>query len=87
MAEETLVGGDACLRALDLSLPRLPAQMPGELAHLRDRLGGYGFAEARQPATRVDGNATPTRGISVVEQARNWLTNSSASGLAVQEWT
>ena len=59
MAEETLVRGDARLRALDLSLAGLAAQLPGQFTNLCDCLRGDSFAEAREPPTRVDGNSPP----------------------------
>ena len=52
--EQALVGGDADRGALDLTAGRLTLELPGQLADLRDGLGGDGLAEAGQPAGRVD---------------------------------
>src|SRR4051812_18211615 len=48
VAEEPLVGGEADLRVLDLSTLGLAAQLPGDLAHLRQGLGRHRLAEAGQ---------------------------------------
>ena len=70
MAEQALVDGHTCGGALDLSSPGLPAQLPGDLAHLRDGLGGHGLAEARQSATRVHGDPVASEGgVAVVDEA------------------
>ncbi len=43
--------------ALDLMADRPSLDLPGELAHLRDRLRGNCLAEAGQAAARVDRHA------------------------------
>ncbi len=43
--------------ALDLASAGVAAQLPGELAHLGDGLGGDRLAEAGQAARRVDRDA------------------------------
>ena len=50
VAEQALVCGDADCGALDLATGGLTAQLPGQLTHLGDRLGGNRLTEARQPA-------------------------------------
>ena len=62
VAEQTLVGGDADRGALDLAAGRLAAELPHELAHLRDRLRGDRLAEAGEAAARVDGDAAADGG-------------------------
>ena len=57
MTEETLVGGDADGGALDLAAVGLAPQLPGDLAHLGDRLRGDRLAEAGEPAARVHRDA------------------------------
>src|SRR5690606_24563313 len=54
VAEESLVGGDADAGALDLSALGLSAQLPGELADLRQRLSRHRLTEARETARGVD---------------------------------
>ena len=68
MTEEPLVRGDARGRTLDLALARFSAQLPDQLTHLGDRLGGNRFSEARQAAARVDGDATPDGGVAVAQE-------------------
>jgi hypothetical protein len=46
VAEQTLVGGDADLGALDLTAGGLALELPGEFADLRDGLGRDRLAEA-----------------------------------------
>ena len=46
MAEEALVGSDAHARVRNLAFARLASQLPNQLAHLGESLGGDGFAEA-----------------------------------------
>src|SRR5262245_18673495 len=45
--EQALVHREADVRPLALPLARLAPQLPRDLAHLRERLGGDGLAEAR----------------------------------------
>ena len=52
VAEEALVDRQADAGALDLAAVGLAVELPGELAHLRDRLRGHGFAEAGEAAAR-----------------------------------
>src|SRR5207248_4533433 len=66
--EQSLVHGEPDAGAFDLPLARLAAQLPGDLAHLRQRLGRNGFAEARQPAARVHRDATADGGRAVVDE-------------------
>ena len=67
MAEETLVRGDARRRPLDLSVSGFAAQLPGQFTNLCDCLRGDSFAEAREPPTRVDGDASPQGRIAVAQ--------------------
>ena len=46
----------------------LPAQLPGHLAHLGQRLGGNGLAEAGQPTARVDRDPAADRGVAGAQQ-------------------
>src|SRR3990170_3057924 len=46
----------ADLRALDLPLPRLPAELPHDLHGLRDSHGPHRLPAGLQPARRVDGD-------------------------------
>ena len=62
VAEEADVRRDAGLGALDLSRTRLTAQLPGELADLRERLCGHGFAETGQAAARRRCERSPQEG-------------------------
>ena len=55
--------------ALDLAAGGLAPQLPGDLAHLGQGLGGDGLAEAGQAAARVDRDAAADLGVAVVEQA------------------
>ena len=50
--EQALVRGDADLGTLHLARAGLPAQLPHELAHLRQRLRRHRLAEAGKPAVR-----------------------------------
>jgi acetyl-CoA acetyltransferase len=68
VAEEALVHGDARGGAVDLAVAGLAPQLPGELAHLGDRLGRDRFAEAREAPARVDRHAASDGGVAVVEQ-------------------
>ena len=61
MAEQALVRGDADLGALDLTAYRLAAQLPVQLADLRDGLRGDRLAEARQPTGRVHRHTAANR--------------------------
>ena len=54
--------------ALDLSAAGLAADLPGELADLRDRLGGDRLSEAREAAARIHGNAAAQGRRPVVQQ-------------------
>src|SRR5436189_3791663 len=62
MNEQSLVGGDSHAGAVHLAPTRLAAQLPGDLAHLRDRLGGDGLTEAGQPAARIHRDASTQLG-------------------------
>ena len=53
----------------DLAAGGLAPQLPDQLAHLGDGLGGDGLAEAGQPAARVDRDPAPDGGVAVAEQA------------------
>src|SRR5687767_1351306 len=71
VAEQALVRGDARLRVRDLAVACLAAQLPRELAHLRDRLRGPRLAEAAGPARRVAGDpAAQRRGAAAQEALR-----------------
>ena len=54
VAEEALVDRQAGARAFDLPAFGLAAQLPRELAHLRNRLRGNGFAERGLRTCRPD---------------------------------
>src|SRR5262245_7498836 len=69
VADEPLVPGHAEVRSLALPLAGLAAQLPGELADLRDRLRGDGLAEAGEPAARVHRDAASEAGVAVAQQA------------------
>ena len=45
-------------RTFDLAAVGATLDLPGELADLRDRLGGHGLAEAREAAARVHRDAS-----------------------------
>src|SRR5579871_5820887 len=68
VAEQALVDGQADLRALDLATGGLASQLPRQLAHLGDGLGGNGFAEAREATRRVDRDAPTDRRVTVVDE-------------------
>src|SRR5690606_7541079 len=68
VAEQALVRGEPDLRAVDLAVSRLAAELPRHLAHLSDRLRGHRLAEAAQATARVDRCAAPDRRVTVVEQ-------------------
>ena len=55
-------------RALDLAGAGLAPQLPGDLAHLGDRLGGDRLAEAGQPAARVHRDAAAELGVAGAQQ-------------------
>ena len=55
--------------AVDLAAGGLAPELPGELAHLGDGLGGDRLAEAGQPAARVDRHPPAERRVAVVEEA------------------
>ena len=81
VAEQSLVGGDADGGALDLPAGGLTLQLPGELADLRDRLGGDGLAEAGQSARRVDRDPAADGGGAAAQQLlrpRPWRTGRGA---------
>src|SRR5258708_35817217 len=65
VAEQALVHREPDAGAFDLPLARRAPQLPGDLAHLRQRLGGNGLTEARQPAARVHRAATADDGRAV----------------------
>src|SRR5829696_1852059 len=67
--EQALVGGDAEPGALDLAALGPTLELPHELAHLGDGLGGDGLAEAREPSARVHRDPAADGGVAVVEQA------------------
>src|SRR5436190_22362978 len=66
--EQTLVHGEPHPSALDLPFARGAPQLPGDLAHLRQRLGRNGLAEARQPAARVHRDAAADGGRAVLDE-------------------
>ena len=68
MPEQALVGGDADAGALDLAFPGLAPKLPGELAHLGDRLGGHGLTERTKATRRVDGKAAADLGDTVAQE-------------------
>src|SRR6266540_3675488 len=68
VAEQALVHGEPDIGALDLAFARVAPQLPRDLAHLGQRLGGDGLAEAREPAARVHGDATADRRRAVVDE-------------------
>ena len=68
MAEQALVRGDTDSRALYLPASGLTAQLPGQLADLRDCLGRDGLPEAGQPAGRVDRDLAAERGRAAAQQ-------------------
>ena len=68
MSEQSLVGGDTDLGAFDLTAGGLTLELPGELADLRDRLGGNGFTEAGQAARCVDRNLAADGGRPTAQQ-------------------
>ena len=55
-------------RALHLAAAGLAPQLPGDLAHLGDGLGGDGLAEAGEPAARVHRDAAADRGVARAQQ-------------------
>ena len=59
VAEQALVGGDADAGAVDLAATGLAPQLPHDLAHLGERLGGNGLAEAGQPPDGFTGMRPP----------------------------
>src|SRR5262249_5679679 len=66
--EESLVDREPDVRALDLALARFASQLPCDLAHLRQRLGGNGLAETRQAAARVHRDPAADRRRAVVHE-------------------
>ena len=68
MSEQSLIGGDADGGALDLAAGGLTLQLPGQLADLRDGLGGDRLAETRKAAGRVDRNAATDRRCAAAQQ-------------------
>ena len=68
VAKQALVGGDAHLRALDLAVSGLPAQLPGEFAYLGDGLGRYRLAETGQPPGDIDRDPAAQGGVSPPQQ-------------------
>lgn len=68
MPEQALVGGDADLGVRHLPAGGLTAQLPGQLADLRDRLGGNRLTETRQPARRVDRDPAAEGGRAAAQQ-------------------
>src|SRR5947208_6599912 len=69
VTEQALVDGEPDACPLDLAAGRLSPQLPGELAHLGDGLGGDRLAEARQPTAGVHRDASADGGVTVVEEA------------------
>src|SRR3546814_6170797 len=68
VAEEALVDGEAGAGALHLAALGLAAELPGDLADLRDGLGRDGLAEARQPTRRVARDAPAAGGVAVAQE-------------------
>src|SRR6185295_10428048 len=68
VSEQSLVGRDADLGALDLAAGGLTLQLPGQLADLRDGLGRDRLAEAGQPARRVDRDPAADGGGAAAQQ-------------------
>jgi hypothetical protein len=68
VAEEALVHREAHPGTFDLTTRGLAAQLPGELTHLRHRLGGDRLAEAAEAATGVHRNPAAEGGVAVVEE-------------------
>src|SRR5688572_15878775 len=68
VAEEALVDREAGRGALDLTALGLASELPGDLAHLGDRLGGHGLPEAGQATARVHRHPAPDRRVAVVEE-------------------
>src|SRR5688572_19625647 len=68
VTEEALVDREAGLGALDLAALGLPPELPRDLAHLGERLGGDRLPEAGQAAARVHGDPAADGGVAVVEQ-------------------
>ena len=67
MSEQPLICRDARFGAIDLAVTGLAAELPGQLADLRDRLRRDGLAETTEPAARVDGNASSKGRVAVAE--------------------
>src|SRR5262245_50799148 len=68
VTEQSLVDRQPDARALDLPSLGLAPQLPRELTHLRDCLRGYGLAEAREAAARVDRHSAAERGLAVADE-------------------
>jgi len=54
VSEQSLIGRHPNPSSLDLSMTGLAPQLPGQFAHLRDRLGGNGLAERPQASAGID---------------------------------
>src|SRR3954468_10320109 len=63
-----LLQREADVRAGDLAAPRLPAQLPGQLAQLRHRGGGPRIALRQRAAAGVDGQHTAKRREAAVDE-------------------
>src|SRR5690348_5326149 len=68
VAEEALVDRETDARTIDLALPRRTAQLPRELAQLRDRLRRDRLAEAGEPAAGIHRDATAERGVALAQE-------------------
>src|SRR5205807_5235680 len=68
VSEQPLVDAQAYLGVLDLTALRLPPELPGQLADLRDGLRRNGFTEARQPAARVHRDPPAEGRVAVADQ-------------------
>ena len=65
MAEHAVVDGQTHLRIVDLTGTCLTAELPGELAYLRDCLRRDGFAERAQPTGGVHGDPATDGSVAV----------------------
>lgn len=68
--EQPLVRGDPHARVLDLPVTRVAPELPGELAHLGDRLGRHRLAERGESAAHVDGYAPARRRRPLAQELR-----------------
>ena len=70
MAEQALVGGNADLGAVYLTLASLAAQLPGQFANLGQRLGRNRFTETGETAGGVHWQAATEFGVAIADQLR-----------------